>query len=58
MIEKICMDVNGTTDVEIGAKQFLSKHPSNVSMIEAIQKHTGIDISGMNEDQLRDVCKN
>jgi lysyl-tRNA synthetase class 2 len=58
MIEKICMDVNGTTDVEIGGKTISFKTPfKRVSMIEAIQKHTGIDISGMNEDQLRDVCK-
>jgi lysyl-tRNA synthetase class 2 len=26
-------------------------------MIDAIREHTGIDISGMNEEQLRDVCK-
>jgi len=44
--------------VEIGGKTISFKTPfKRVSMIEAIQKHTGIDISGMNEDQLRDVCK-
>ena len=28
-----------------------------VTMIEAIKEHTGIDITGMNEEQLRDVCR-
>ena len=26
-------------------------------MIDAIREHTGIDIAGMNEEQLRDVCR-
>ncbi len=25
-------------------------------MIDAIKEHTGIDITGMDEEQLRDVC--
>ncbi len=28
-----------------------------VTMIDAIREHTGIDIAGMNEEQLRDVCR-
>ena len=26
-------------------------------MIEAIKEHTGVDITGMSEDDLRNVCK-
>ncbi len=58
MVEKICLDVNGTTDIQFGDKTISFKTPfKRVTMIDAIKEHTGIDISGMDEDQLRDVCK-
>ena len=58
MIEKICMDVNGTTEVKVGDNTINFKAPfKRVTMIDAIKEHTGIDISGMDETQLRDVCK-
>lgn len=58
MIEKICMEVNGTTEVQVGDNIINFKAPfKRVTMIDAIKDHTGIDISGMNEDQLRNVCK-
>ncbi|MBP6609949.1 MAG: lysine--tRNA ligase [Paludibacter sp.] len=58
MIEKICMDVNGTTELTVGDKNISFKTPfKRVTMIDAIKDHTGIDINGMNEDQLREVCK-
>lgn len=58
MIEKICLDVNGTTELAVGETTISFKTPfKRVTMIDAIKEHTGIDISGMNEDQLREVCK-
>jgi lysyl-tRNA synthetase class 2 len=58
MIEKICIDVNGTTELQVGDKTISFKTPfKRVTMIDAIKDHTGIDINGMNEDQLREVCK-
>ncbi len=58
MIEKICMDVNGTTELQVGDKTISFKTPfKRVTMIDAIKDHTGIDINGMNEDELREVCK-
>jgi len=58
MIEKICMDVNGTTELKVGDKEISFKTPfKRVTMIDAIKDHTGIDINGMNEEQLREVCK-
>ena len=58
MIEKICMEVNGTTEVQVGDNIINFKAPfKRVTMIDAIKDHTGIDISGMDEDQLRNVCK-
>ncbi len=58
MLEKICMDVHGTTKVMMGDKEIDYKAPyPRVTMIDSIKQFTGFDISGMNEDQLRDVCK-
>jgi lysyl-tRNA synthetase class 2 len=58
MIEKICLDVNGTTELQVGDKTISFNTPfKRVTMIDAIKDHTGIDINGMNEEQLRDVCK-
>ncbi len=58
MLEKICLDVNGTTEVRVGDNVINFKAPyRRVTMIDAIKEHTGIDITGMNEDQLRDVCR-
>ncbi len=59
MIEKICLDVNGTTELQVGEKKISFKAPfKRISMIDAIKEHTGIDISGLNEEQLREVCRN
>lgn len=57
MIEKICLDVNGTTELKVGDKTISFKTPfKRVTMIDAIKDHTGIDINGMDENQLREVC--
>jgi lysyl-tRNA synthetase class 2 len=59
MLEKICLDTNGTTEIEVGGKKISFKAPfKRISMIDAIKENTGIDINGMNEEQLRQVCKN
>jgi lysyl-tRNA synthetase class 2 len=58
MLEKAAMSVNGTTTVEIDGKTIDFKAPyKRITMYDAIQEHTGIDISGMDEEQLREVCK-
>lgn len=58
MIEKICLDVNGTTELKVGDKTISFKTPfKRITMIDAIKEHTGIDINGMDETQLREVCK-
>ncbi len=58
MLEKICLDVNGTTEVKMGENTISFKAPfKRVTMIQAINDFTGIDITGMNEEQLRDVCR-
>ena len=58
MLEKICLDVNGTTEVKVGDNIISFKAPfKRVTMIDSIKEFTGIDITGMDEDQLRDVCR-
>ncbi|WP_106828767.1 lysine--tRNA ligase [Parabacteroides pacaensis] len=58
MLEKICLDVNGTTQVQMGDHTIDFKAPyKRVTMIDSIKEHTGIDITGMDESQLREVCK-
>ena len=58
MLEKICLDVNGTTEVKVGDNMINFKAPfKRVTMIDSIKEFTGIDITGMDEAQLRDVCK-
>ena len=58
MLERICLDVLGTTEVKFGEKEISFKPPyKRISMIDAIKENTGIDITGMNEEQLRDVCR-
>ncbi|MDY5858568.1 MAG: lysine--tRNA ligase [Porphyromonas sp.] len=57
MLEHICLQVLGTTQVEVGGRMIDFKAPyKRISMFEAIKEHTGIDISEMNEDELRATC--
>ena len=59
MIEQVALALHGTTKVQVGDKEIDFKTPyPKVTMTDAIKEHTGIDISGMNEDQLREVCDN
>jgi lysyl-tRNA synthetase class 2 len=58
LLEKAAIDVNGTTDAEVNGKTISFKAPfKRVTMYDAIKEHTGFDISNMDEDGLRDVCK-
>jgi len=58
MLEKICLDVNGTTEVKVGDNVISFKAPfPRVTMRQAILDHTGYDIEGMDEAALREVCR-
>ena len=57
MLEHIALKVLGTTKVTVGDHEIDFKAPyRRVTMIDAIKEHTGIDINGMNEEELRAVC--
>lgn len=58
MIHRCAMDVLGTDKVMVGDKEISFKRPfKRISMIDSIKENTGIDINGMDEAQLREVCK-
>ena len=57
MVEKIAMNLHGTTLVPVGDKVIDFKRPwKRFTMFEAIEHFTGIDISVMEEPELREVC--
>ena len=58
MIRKICLDVNGTTQVKVGDNviDFGPKF-QRVTMLDSIKHFTGYDLTGMDENQIREVCK-
>ena len=58
MLEKICLDVNGTTDVKVGENIISFRAPfARKTMTQAIIDFTGFDITGKSEDELRSFCK-
>ncbi len=58
LIEKIAMNLNETTQIQVGENIIDFKRPfKRVTMFESIKEFTGIDISEMDEEQLRKVCE-
>jgi len=58
LLEKTALAVCGTTEATVGDKTISFKAPfQRISIFDAIQQHTGIDVSKMGEEQLRSVCK-
>ncbi|MDE6235014.1 MAG: lysine--tRNA ligase [Muribaculaceae bacterium] len=58
MLEKIALDVNGTTKVMIGDHEVDFKPPyPRITMTQAIKDATGFDITGKSEEELRAFCK-
>ncbi len=58
LLEKIAVTVHGSTKVPIGDHVVDFKRPfKRITMIDAIKEHTGIDITGMNEEQLRTTAQ-
>ncbi|MBC8033393.1 MAG: lysine--tRNA ligase [Chitinophagaceae bacterium] len=57
LLEKAAIDTNGTTKAISGDKEIDFKAPyRRISMYDAIKEYTGFDISGMDENGLREVC--
>jgi len=58
LLEKIAVDTNGTSEVQIGENNVSFKAPyPRVPILEAIKIHTGYDVAGLEETELRVICR-
>ncbi|HCY73437.1 MAG TPA: lysine--tRNA ligase, partial [Rikenellaceae bacterium] len=59
LLEKIAIKVNGSTKVKIGENEVDFAGPyRRLPILDAIEEYAGVNVKGMNEEQLREVCKN
>ncbi|MGV8136210.1 MAG: lysine--tRNA ligase [Mangrovibacterium sp.] len=57
MIEGVALALHGTTRVQLGDQIIDFKRPyPRVTMYQAIKEHTGYDIAGKTEEDLRAIC--
>ena len=57
IIKKAALDLLGKTEINYGDKVINLNPPyRRISMLDAIHEHSGIDISGIDEDGLRKIC--
>ncbi|CAM4208424.1 lysine--tRNA ligase [Zobellia nedashkovskayae] len=58
LLEKIALDANGTSKVTVGDNVIEFKAPyARVPILEAIKIHTGKDVAGMPEGELRETAR-
>ena len=58
LLEKVAVESNGSSAVTVGDNTIDFKAPyPRVPILEAIETHTGIDVSEMNEEELRETAK-
>ena len=58
LLEKVAIDANGTSKVTVGENEIEFKAPyARVPILEAIKIHTGVDVSDMGEEELRETAK-
>ncbi|WP_222981478.1 lysine--tRNA ligase [Flagellimonas meishanensis] len=58
LLEKVAIDATGATKVKVGKHEIEFKAPyPRVPILEAIKTHTGYDVAGMDESQLRDIAQ-
>jgi lysyl-tRNA synthetase class 2 len=57
LLERICVAVNGTTDVKIGDNVVSFKAPyRRLPILDAIKEKTGFDCEGKSEEEIRAFC--
>lgn len=58
MIEKVALDLNGTTVVEVDGKKIDFKAGwKRIRIMDAIKEYAGVDVHNMDEEELRTTCK-
>ncbi|NRF41290.1 lysine--tRNA ligase [Pedobacter foliorum] len=57
-LEKIAVTIHGSPVVKVGEHEVNFEGPyEKLTMYESIQKYTGIDVSNMTEEELKETCK-
>ncbi|RAJ37111.1 lysine--tRNA ligase [Pedobacter cryoconitis] len=57
-LEKVALATHGSAIVKVGEHEINFAGPyEKLTMYESIQKYTGIDVSAMTEEQLKETCK-
>ena len=58
LLETVCIAVNGSTEREIDGNIVSFKAPyRRLPILDAIKEKTGYDLTGMDEAQIREICK-
>ncbi len=58
MLERVALDLHGQTKVQMGENTIDFQRPfKRISMYDSIKEYTGVDITGMDENQLRAACQ-
>ncbi len=58
LLEQVCIAVNGTSETTIGGNTISFKAPyRRLPILDAIKEQTGEDLSGMTEEEMRQVAK-
>ncbi|HUH74424.1 MAG TPA: lysine--tRNA ligase [Chitinophagales bacterium] len=58
LLERVCLAVHGKAEAPVGDQVINFKAPyKRISIYDAILEHTGIDVNGKDEDELRAICK-
>lgn len=58
MLEKVALDIHGTTEVPYGDKVISFKRPfRRAKMRDLILEYAGFDIKGKSEEEIREFCK-
>ena len=58
LLEKVALDANGSSEAQVGENLINFKAPyARVPILSAIKEHTGYDVAGMDEVELREVCR-
>jgi lysyl-tRNA synthetase class 2 len=58
MLERVALETNGSTTASVNGKEISFKAPfKRIAILDAIQEHTGFDVSQSTEAELRDICR-
>jgi lysyl-tRNA synthetase class 2 len=58
LLEKVASDATGSTKVKAGSHEIEFKAPyPRVTLLDAIKEHTGYEVAGMDEPQLREIAR-